>query len=105
MARDMAGWCEEHVRGAGATHGRPLDSGCRSTSRRPALAARSGRGLAAAPPPAEPGLLLLADLRRVHRKAAGASLDWELLAQAARALRTPVCRRCPPGVIRRPCVK
>jgi len=33
----------------------------------------------------QPSLLLLADLRRVHRVAAGVSLDWELLAQAAQA--------------------
>lgn len=33
----------------------------------------------------EPGLLLLADLRRLHRKAAGVSVDWEMLAQAAQA--------------------
>jgi len=32
-----------------------------------------------------PGLLLLADLRRTHRLAAGVSLDWELLAQGAQA--------------------
>ena len=35
----------------------------------------------------EPGLLLLADLRHVHRMAAGVSLDWEVLAQTAQAMR------------------
>lgn len=39
----------------------------------------------------EPGLLLLADLRHLHRTAAGVSLDWELLAQARRRPRTPSC--------------
>ena len=34
-----------------------------------------------------PGLLLLADLRHVHRVAAGVSLDWELLAQAAQGMK------------------
>ncbi len=33
-----------------------------------------------------PALLLLRDLRTIHRKAAVASLDWEVLAQAAQAL-------------------
>jgi hypothetical protein len=33
----------------------------------------------------EPALLLLADLRRIHRMAAGVSLDWEVLAQSAQA--------------------
>ena len=35
----------------------------------------------------EPALLLLADLRTVHRQAAGVSLDWEILAQTAQALK------------------
>jgi hypothetical protein len=35
----------------------------------------------------EPGLLLLADLRHLHRTAAGVSLDWELLAQAAQGMK------------------
>ncbi|TQJ75318.1 hypothetical protein [Streptomyces sp. SLBN-31] len=33
----------------------------------------------------EAGLLLLHDLRRLHLAAAGNSLDWEMLAQAAQA--------------------
>ena len=33
----------------------------------------------------EPSLLLLADLRHIHRMAAGVSLDWEVLAQGAQA--------------------
>ena len=32
-------------------------------------------------------LLLLRDLRTIHRMAAGVSLDWEILAQTAQALR------------------
>lgn len=35
----------------------------------------------------EPALILLADLRKLHRLAAGVSLDWELLAQGAQATR------------------
>jgi lipopolysaccharide export system protein LptC len=35
----------------------------------------------------EPGLLLLAELRHLHRVAAGVSLDWEVLAQTAQAMR------------------
>jgi hypothetical protein len=35
----------------------------------------------------EPGLLLLHDLRRLHLCAAGVSLDWVALAQAAQAAR------------------
>jgi hypothetical protein len=52
----------------------------------------------------EPGLLLLADLRRLHRKAAGVSLDWELLAQGAQATKdsdlVQLTRRCHPQTLR-----
>ena len=87
VARDIARWSQEHVRGL----------------------ARIGQdfGLALDPEPAEDGLLgkvrqkgdellgrhhetsllLLADLRTIHRQAAGVSLDWEILAQTAQALK------------------
>ena len=52
----------------------------------------------------EPGLLLLADLRRLHRKAAGVSLDWELLAQGAQATKNTglleLAERCHPETLR-----
>jgi hypothetical protein len=34
----------------------------------------------------EPAMLLLADMRRLHKMAAGTSLDWDVLGQAAQAL-------------------
>jgi hypothetical protein len=51
----------------------------------------------------EPGLLLLADLRRLHRNAAGVSVDWELLAQGAQAHGTPNCSTWRSVVTRRRC--
>jgi hypothetical protein len=52
----------------------------------------------------ESGLLLLADLRRLHRKAAGVSIDWELLAQGAQALQdtdlVTLAQRCHPHTLR-----
>jgi hypothetical protein len=52
----------------------------------------------------EPALLLLADLRHVHRMAAGASVDWEVLAQTAQALKDAellgVAQRCHPETLR-----
>ncbi|MGR7026893.1 hypothetical protein [Geodermatophilus sp. URMC 62] len=52
----------------------------------------------------EPGLLLLADLRHVHREAAGVSLDWELLAQAAQGAKErelfALAKRCHPDTLR-----
>lgn len=53
---------------------------------------------------AEPGMLLLSDLRGVHRVTAGVSLDWELLAQGAQAVRDgellALSRRCHPRTLR-----
>ena len=52
----------------------------------------------------EMGLLLLADLRKVHRKAAGVSVVWELLAQGAQAAEDgellDLARRCHPQSLR-----
>ncbi|BBX01702.1 hypothetical protein BST36_06580 [Mycolicibacterium moriokaense] len=52
----------------------------------------------------EPSLLLLADLRRLHRLAAGVSLDWELLAQGAQAAKDDgllaLTNRCHPQALR-----
>lgn len=49
-------------------------------------------------------MLLLADLRRLHRRAAGVSLDWELLAQVAQSLRhrdlLTLTQRCHPQTLR-----
>jgi hypothetical protein len=53
---------------------------------------------------AEPGLLLLADLRHLHRVAAGVSLDWELLGQGAQAAKDSellaLTTRCHPQSLR-----
>lgn len=50
------------------------------------------------------GLLLLADLRQLHRVAAGVSLDWKLLAQAAQAAKDSellaLTKRCHPQSLR-----
>lgn len=52
----------------------------------------------------EPTLLLLADLRRIRRIAAGASLEWELLGQAAQAAKDlellELTSRCHPQTLR-----
>jgi hypothetical protein len=65
-------------------------------------AGREARGLLAAD--SDPGLNLLADLRRLHLGAAGVSVDWELLGQGAQAVKDAdlleVCRRCHPQTLR-----
>jgi hypothetical protein len=88
VARDLAAWSREHVHGiadAAQRYGLKLDDDPATTSGpleavRTKLSDMTGRL-------AQPGVLLLADLRRLHRKAAGVSLDWELVAQGAQAVK------------------
>ncbi|SNS20354.1 hypothetical protein SAMN04488107_1675 [Geodermatophilus saharensis] len=105
VARDLAGWSRRHVAELART-GRdfgveldpepPEDPGVLERVRQ-ATSDRLGRR-------PEPGLLLLADLRHVHRQAAGVSLDWELLAQAAQGARKrellELAQRCHPDTLR-----
>lgn len=104
LARDLAGWSHRHL-GELARHGRHY--GLR-LSADPRTAARTGvvqqriSGLLRHRP--EPGLVLLADLRRIHWLAAGVSLDWELLAQGAQAAKDAellgLASRCHPETLR-----
>ncbi|MGY1698414.1 hypothetical protein [Geodermatophilus sp. SYSU D00766] len=105
VARDLAGWSQRHVTEL-ARIGRdlgveldpepPEDPGVLERVRQ-ATSDLFGRR-------PEPGLLLLADLRHVHREAAGVSLDWELLAQAAQGARErqllELAQRCHPDTLR-----
>jgi hypothetical protein len=105
VARDIAGWSQEHVRElarVGRAYGLDLDA---EPAGEPGLIARvKHKGSELAGRHHEPGLLLLADLRHVHRMAAGASLDWEVLAQTAQALKDTelldVAQRCHPETLR-----
>jgi hypothetical protein len=105
VARDIAGWSQIHVRKlaeVGAGYGAKLNPSPRwQIPAAGALSRRVSTALARRP---ETGLVLLADLRRVHRKAAGVSVDWELLAQAAQGLRhtdlLEVAHRCHPETLR-----
>ena len=105
VARDLARWSQIHVRRIaelGADYGTKLNpqprwgAGPLST-----LKQRAGTALGRRP---EAGLLLLADLRRLHRTAAGVSLDWELLAQVAQALKQQplldLAQSCHPQTLR-----
>lgn len=84
-ARDIAMWSCEHIANladAGTRYGLTLSADPHSTAHAAGLQQRLSALLGRRP---EPALLLLADLRRVHRTSAGVSLDWELLAQGAQA--------------------
>lgn len=104
LAHDLAQWSQNHLSEL-AEHGRHY--GLR-LSAHPRTRALSGflqsriSGMLRRRP--EPGLLLLADLRRIHRRAAGASVDWELLGQAAQATKDEellsLTSRCHPETLR-----
>ncbi|BBY07147.1 hypothetical protein [Mycobacterium noviomagense] len=104
LARDLAGWSQEHVREL-AEHGHHY--GLRLTAR-PRTGAATGflqtrtSGMLRHRP--EPGLLLVADLRRIHKLAAAVSVDWELLGQVAQATKDEellsLTKRCHPETLR-----
>ena len=88
VARDIASWSQIHVRRlaqVGAQYGAKLNP--QPKWQPPATSTLTQRVSTALRRRPETGMLLLADLRQLHRKAAGVSLDWELLAQAAQALK------------------
>jgi hypothetical protein len=104
VAIDLARWSREHVAliaDIGKAYGVRLRADPRMTSLAESaqewLSDRLGRR-------PEPALLLLADLRRLHRLAAGVSVDWELLAQGAQAAKDDdllaLTQRCHPQALR-----
>jgi hypothetical protein len=104
VALDLAQWSREHVAliaEAGDRYGVRLRAHPRTAAitrqGQQWISNRVGRR-------PEPSLLLLADLRRLHRLAAGVSLDWELLAQGAQAAKDDrlleLTKRCHPQALR-----
>lgn len=105
VTRDLARWSRQHMHQlaeAGREFGLSLDDDPPSRSG-PLSTVRTTVGELSGRRP-ETGLLLLADLRRLHRKAAGVSLDWELLAQGAQAAKNvallDLTKRCHPQTLR-----
>jgi hypothetical protein len=105
VARDVARWSQEHVRqlaGAGRDYGLDLDPDPEDEST--LLARMKQKGAELVGRHHEPTLLLLADLRHIHRMCAGVSLDWEVLAQTAQAMKDTellgVCQDCHPQTLR-----
>ena len=88
VARDIARWSQEHVRGlavSGRDYGLDLDPEPPGDDSILATVRQKGDELLGRRH--DPALLLLRDLRKIHRMAAGVSLDWEILAQTAQALK------------------
>jgi hypothetical protein len=105
VARDLARWSQQHVHElaeAGKRYGLKLTGNAKSESG--VLSNVRGKASELAGRRPEPGLLLLADLRHLHRVAAGVSLDWELLGQGAQAVKDTellaLTRRCHPQSLR-----
>jgi hypothetical protein len=105
VARDLACWSGDHVKAlaeAAQRYDLQLDAGVTPPSNVlqviRTVVSELGEGVA------DSGVLLLADLRRLHRKAAGVSVDWELLAQGAQAVRDTgllaLAQRCHPQTLR-----
>ncbi|MBE1549146.1 hypothetical protein GGC64_003170 [Mycobacterium sp. OAS707] len=104
VALDLAHWSREHatlIAELGEKYGVRLRQHPRTTaiadSAQEWISDRLGRR-------PEPALLLLADLRRLHRLAAGVSVDWELVAQGAQAAKddnlVALTQRCHPQSLR-----
>lgn len=105
LARDMAGWSEQHVAelaDAGQRYG--LDLGAETEDDTGPMATLRQKASEMVGRKSSPALLLLADLRHLYREASGASLDWELLAQGAQAVKNPellaLSKRCHPETLR-----
>jgi hypothetical protein len=105
VGRDLAAWSQEHVAelaGAGQEFGLDLDGPPGdATGPLGALRRKSAEVLGRRH---DAGLTLLADLRRLYRKASGVSLDWEILAQSAQAAKNrellALAQRCHPQTLR-----
>lgn len=105
VARDIAAWSQEHVgrlAEVGSAYGLDLDPDPEDEGTLLARVKQKGSELAGRFH--EPTLLLLADLRHIHRTAAGVSLDWEVLAQTAQAMKDTellaVAQDCHPQTLR-----
>ncbi|MGI5417583.1 hypothetical protein [Actinomadura luteofluorescens] len=105
VARDLSAWSQRHVRELAEIGGRygtrlgtahPLETGLGAKLR--------GKGGELVGHRGPPGLPLLHDLRHVHVQAAGVSLDWEMIAQAAKGNRDiallRLVGRCHPDTLR-----
>lgn len=105
VARDLAEWSGEHVRllaAAGKAYEVELDpepEGEFTVMER--IRDKTAEVVGRRP---EPALLLLRDLREIYMKAAGVSIDWEILAQAAQGAKQmellELAKTCHPETLR-----
>lgn len=105
LGRDLARWSQDHVRElarVGRRFGIDLDPEPEDDVTLVARVRQKGAELLGRHH--DPAVLLLNDLRDIHRTAAGVSLDWEILAQTAQALKDTellaLTKRCHPQTLR-----
>jgi hypothetical protein len=104
-ARDLARWSQEHLRRL-ATVGRDhqVDLDPEPVDQLDLISLVRQKGSELMGRQQAPGLLLLHDLRKVHVRTAGVSLDWEVLAQTAQAIKDQdllsVASECHPQTLR-----
>ncbi|MCM3661271.1 hypothetical protein M3148_09750 [Georgenia satyanarayanai] len=105
VARDLAVWSQRHVREIATIaehYGEKLDHEPEGELGLMERARDKGSELVGRA--RTPGLLMLRDLREVYMKAAGVSVDWELLAQAAQGIKhvdlLQLAEECHPDTLR-----
>lgn len=105
LAKDLARWSQQHVRALaeiGRRYGQELDPEAGSEPGTIKAMLEKSSELSGRRGPA--ALLLLRDLREVYTQAAGVSVDWELLAQAAQGIKhtdlLELAERCHPETLR-----
>jgi hypothetical protein len=88
LARDLARWSQDHVRDiAKIAKGYGVDLDPEPEDDHSLTARLRQRGAELLARRHDASLMLLRDLREIHCKAAGVMLDWQVLGQAAQALR------------------
>lgn len=105
LARDLARWSQEHVRElaeAGQRYDVKLNPEPRGETHLMQRVRERTSELIGRKPQAP--LLLLLDLREIHMRAAGVSVDWVMLAQAAQGIKDSellaTAQRCHPETLR-----
>ncbi|MFC7407202.1 hypothetical protein [Georgenia alba] len=105
VAQDLAAWSQRHVREIAELaedYGERLDKDPKGESHVAAKVLDKGSELLGRA--RAPGLLMLRDLRMIHMKAAGVSVDWEMLGQAAQGIKhtdlLALTQRCHPDTLR-----
>ena len=105
VARDIAAWSQRHVRdiaAVAADYGTDLDAEPQGELGLARAVREKGSELVGRA--STPGLLLLRDLRSIYLDAAGVSVDWEMLAQAAQGIQhtdvLTLAKQCHPETLR-----